>query len=903
MGPLSLKQHRENLKHQGQQRREDIKMDRDESRKEELHEIKLEEARAKAGQGLNHKEQLHEVKMSGSPLGAKTHQKELAHPVAKSDTIPAMLTPGEAVIPKSAAQNPDNKEIIQRLVAEGRGEGYANGVSSVGSAELGSHARQDTPYTAFANGTTSVPTLKDVRTVNRTNAPPQPGYALGSTDVGGWDDDTPNSYSGLSGWNDDTPNSYSGLGDPSFVAQTGQWDDYNKRTFGAESGGDDYAKNKLSSASGRAQFVKDTWNGLRQNNPSSSYANVEFGSPEFYNASNQTAALNDYNNEAAASLSKAKIPTSNANMYGAHRLGVPDFTKVMSTDPSTPLAQILPGRVMAANPDLKNMTVADFQASNAKKMAQNAGKSVPTMDQAATSLSVPDMDAMGNPTGTYSQIDQPVPKPRMETVTQQKQASGAPTPPPQFDAEGRLIKFSDDLKKVPVMGWDDNTRLDPNVGIPKLPSNPVSDEEVPPASPESTVTVSPQERDSILSSFAQQSAPAIEAAKEQAKDLPPEEQKTFMQSFLSNLFGKTGLFNAKDLTRFAVIGAGGMLTGGSVGGSLRYAAKDTLQQVDARDKEQALEARATKAQDASERKVMINNLMGQGYSAEGITKFLDSGGKDSTLLGPRTTQRKPTGDTKRMVVTEEGPLKGKEIVLTKENVVSGKNKDGTEWTYNGHVFNGETLNGIKVSEYDKTVHSPEAKVQRMADLNKDIRETAKDHFDQEYGGELIKGQSNPKLQGLPTLSKIEQQTAAFMKARDFDPTDASLRNSMKGVAQVALEDMTLSHKASGGKVVSFEPFLAKAMLVGKSGVPSTAFDLGTGKPMNPGKIVDLENALKGAVIKTDKPVNGSDLEQKKNVKLKAMYETYNSNKALQQKYSNEGDAETGFYRYVMGNLK
>ena len=48
-----------------------------------------------------------------------------------SDTVPAMLTPGEAVIPASAAQDPENKPIINALINEGRAKNRAaeaNGV-------------------------------------------------------------------------------------------------------------------------------------------------------------------------------------------------------------------------------------------------------------------------------------------------------------------------------------------------------------------------------------------------------------------------------------------------------------------------------------------------------------------------------------------------------------------------------------------------------------------------------------------------------------------------------------------------------------------------------------------------------------------------------------------------------
>jgi len=44
-----------------------------------------------------------------------------------TDSVPAMLTPGEAVIPAAAAQNPQNKPAINAMVAEGR---QANAVAN-----------------------------------------------------------------------------------------------------------------------------------------------------------------------------------------------------------------------------------------------------------------------------------------------------------------------------------------------------------------------------------------------------------------------------------------------------------------------------------------------------------------------------------------------------------------------------------------------------------------------------------------------------------------------------------------------------------------------------------------------------------------------------------------------------
>jgi len=145
MGPLSAKQHREYLKFASQEARETAKMEREEARKQQLHEIKLVEAAGKAGQTLGHKEDVHKYKMGtlGAPLKVKSpnplagtelfkrgqhmlpYQAEDAAKARKAakqntDTVPAMLTPGEAVIPEPAAQDPKNKPIIKRMVQEGR---------------------------------------------------------------------------------------------------------------------------------------------------------------------------------------------------------------------------------------------------------------------------------------------------------------------------------------------------------------------------------------------------------------------------------------------------------------------------------------------------------------------------------------------------------------------------------------------------------------------------------------------------------------------------------------------------------------------------------------------------------------------------------------------------------------
>jgi hypothetical protein len=69
-----------------------------------------------------------------------------------------------------------------------------------------------------------------------------------------------------------------------------------------------------------------------------------------------------------------------------------------------------------------------------------------------------------------------------------------------------------------------------------------------------------------------------------------EEATSFMQDFLSGIFGKDGIINSKTLSRFALLGAGGLMTGGSVNGSLKYAALDSLKQYDSGNQARAASA-------------------------------------------------------------------------------------------------------------------------------------------------------------------------------------------------------------------------------------------------------------------------------------------------------------------------
>jgi hypothetical protein len=196
MAPLSGKQQREYLKFQNKEAREVSKMGLDEMRKQQLHELKLKEAAAKANQGLGHKEQVNNAKLKdmGIPPPKMNKQKlgiPTQNPLAGTgmfkqgqrslpqspmfqargtDTVPAMLTPGEAVIPQPAAQNPKNKKAIKRMVQEGRKANMRDGAVNIRNSDAPmynadgtsgvpslAYRHPDVPGSSFMHGTMSVP--------------------------------------------------------------------------------------------------------------------------------------------------------------------------------------------------------------------------------------------------------------------------------------------------------------------------------------------------------------------------------------------------------------------------------------------------------------------------------------------------------------------------------------------------------------------------------------------------------------------------------------------------------------------------------------------------------------------------------------------------------------------------
>lgn len=115
-----------------------------------------------------------------------------------------------------------------------------------------------------------------------------------------------------------------------------------------ESGDNPLAKAKSSTASGRFQFIKSTWEGLGYN------------WKDVFNDKLQYEAVEKFTNQNAKVLQDANCAINFATLYGAHFLGVAGFLRIMRATPSSPIEQVTTAAQRKANPTILKGTVKDF---------------------------------------------------------------------------------------------------------------------------------------------------------------------------------------------------------------------------------------------------------------------------------------------------------------------------------------------------------------------------------------------------------------------------------------------------------------------------------------------------------------------------------------------------------------
>lgn len=148
----------------------------------------------------------------------------------------------------------------------------------------------------------------------------------------------------------------------------------NEQIASIESGGDYSAKNPESSASGKYQFMPQTFEGVKKNNPDLPQISFdEFKKNPTVQEQYQVALL-DENNKA---LEKHGIEKTPVSQYVMHWAGAPTGTALLRADDNDPLGHFINEKVLAKNKLHPAKTVGEFKADiNAKMERALAGKGI-----------------------------------------------------------------------------------------------------------------------------------------------------------------------------------------------------------------------------------------------------------------------------------------------------------------------------------------------------------------------------------------------------------------------------------------------------------------------------------------------------------------------------------------------
>lgn len=150
------------------------------------------------------------------------------------------------------------------------------------------------------------------------------------------------------------------------AAMSGVSDTYLSAIRAAESGGDDAAENPASTATGRYQFIKDTWAGLMKRHPE-----LGLTADGRLDAEQQERAIRAFTRENADVLQRNGFAPTNGNLYAAHFLGAGGAVRVLGADDGALMSSLVSEQVLDANPFLTEMTVADFRAWSSRKGGGN----------------------------------------------------------------------------------------------------------------------------------------------------------------------------------------------------------------------------------------------------------------------------------------------------------------------------------------------------------------------------------------------------------------------------------------------------------------------------------------------------------------------------------------------------
>jgi len=146
---------------------------------------------------------------------------------------------------------------------------------------------------------------------------------------------------------------------------------FTDRVVGAESGGDRFAKNSRSSATGLGQFIESTWLSMfKKHFPDQAAGLTDAAILALRTDANYSRKLIEaYARDNAAVLQKAGVSVNEVALQLAHFLGPQGAVAVLKAAPGTPVSQVLGPGAIKANPEVLggNKTVDDVIAYGQKR--------------------------------------------------------------------------------------------------------------------------------------------------------------------------------------------------------------------------------------------------------------------------------------------------------------------------------------------------------------------------------------------------------------------------------------------------------------------------------------------------------------------------------------------------------
>jgi hypothetical protein len=359
-----------------------------------------------------------------------------------------------------------------------------------------------------------------------------------------------------------------------------------EQTRGYESNNNPAAKNPESSAYGLYQITDAAREDVHKVRPELAYQ--DFKQPKV-----QEEYRKEYKDILARRLEKKGIDVNLDNINRAWVVGDTGLEKIAKAEPTQYLEEILSDEAIAKNPNLWGKTVQHFMTDKNPYSRMDGKGPQPIFDK-------PTYAAGPKVPPSPSNVDNPEVKRIEEALAR---IGENPLPGLEKERSRLLARRAELLTQTPtvphplansqVRAVDQQTMNDISQVVPppreEIPAVEASDTaestegtlERPDPSEVKNLVKMTTESDDMAARWDATEA-QVAAMKREGKD--EKSIKDYLVGAVQGIYGgENSLFNDRDLLKFAILTAGGLLTGGSVAGSVRYAGNAIFKDVDQRE--------------------------------------------------------------------------------------------------------------------------------------------------------------------------------------------------------------------------------------------------------------------------------------------------------------------------------